>query len=86
MMIAGFILGGDVGENSRVAVRNRSVSNPFLSGALQDPTLELKDANGATLRSNDDWQTDGQRDEIETLGLAPTEDDEAAIVTTPASG
>jgi Galactose oxidase, central domain/Kelch motif len=88
VMIAGFILGGANGAtNSRVVIRAIGPSlNPFLSGALQDPTLELKDANGSTLRSNDDWKLDGQQAEIEAAGLAPTDDHESALVTSLPSG
>jgi hypothetical protein len=49
---------------------------------VQDPTLELKDANGSTLMTNDDWKLGGQKAEIEALGLAPADDREAALVTT----
>ncbi len=82
VMIAGLIVGGgNGGANARVVIRAIGPSlNGFLFGALQDPTLELKDANGVTLRSNDDWKKDGQQAEIEGTGLAPTDDRESALV------
>jgi hypothetical protein len=46
---------------------------------LQDPVIDLKDANGATLMSNDDWQQ-GQAAEITALGLAPGHTRESALV------
>ncbi len=50
------------------------VSNP-----LADPTLELFDANGAILRSDDNWR-DTQESLIRSTGLAPADDAEAAII------
>jgi len=47
---------------------------------LQDPTLELHDANG-NVSSNDNWR-DTQESEIIADQLAPTDDRESAIATT----
>jgi hypothetical protein len=59
VMIAGFTLGG-TGHSTRVAVRalGPSLSNFGVSGVLQDPTLQLRDANGILLVSNDNWTDD----------------------------
>jgi hypothetical protein len=59
VMIGGFVLGFGSG-NAQVAVRGLgpSLSQFGLSNLLADPTLELHDSNGATLVSNDDWQSD----------------------------
>jgi hypothetical protein len=59
VMIGGFILGGNP-NNARIAVRGLgpSLAQFGLSNVLADPTLELHDANGATLISNDDWTDD----------------------------
>ena len=50
-----------------------------MTGALADPTLELHDANGALIQSNDNWRTT-QQTEIEATGLQPTNDLESAIL------
>ena len=57
VMIGGFILGGG-GNSAQVAVRGLgpSLSESGLSPVLDDPTLELRDNNGALLMANDDWQ------------------------------
>lgn len=57
VMIGGFILGGG-GNSAQVAVRGLgpSLLESGLSPVLDDPTLELRDNNGALLMSNDDWQ------------------------------
>jgi hypothetical protein len=59
VMIGGFILGG-IPNNTRVALRGigPSLSQFGLNPVLADPTLELHDSNGATLVTNDDWQSD----------------------------
>ena len=48
--------------------------------ALADPTLELRNSNGALIIANDDWQDDpAQAAEIMAAGLAPSNNLEAAI-------
>jgi len=46
---------------------------------LSDPTLELRDADGTLISSNDNWQ-DSEQTEIEDTGLAPTDPLESAIL------
>ena len=84
-MIGGFILGGGSG-NMKLIVRGigPSLAGAGVTGTLADPTLELRNGNGALLQSNNNWKTrtDGssQQAEIEATGVAPTNDLEAAIV------
>ena len=62
-----------------------SLSAFGISGALPDPTLELKDANGTTLISNDNWQEGRPPEEIQEIrdrGLAPSDPRESALITT----
>jgi hypothetical protein len=54
--------------------------------ALADPTLELRDANGGLLSSNDNWQTSPEVAEITAANLAPTHDLESVVVRTLAPG
>jgi hypothetical protein len=81
VMIGGLIIGPAGGSSATVVVRAIGPSLAGISGALQDPTLELKDANGSTLISNDDWQQ-GQPTEIQLIGLAPTDSRESALLAT----
>src|SRR5713101_53379 len=80
VMIGGFISGNGV---AKVIVRaiGPSLTSFGVPGALQDPTLELHDINGAIIATNDNWR-DTQESEIEATGLAPTDDRESAIVAT----
>jgi hypothetical protein len=50
-----------------------------VTDALADPTLELRDSNGALLGINDNWRSDNEA-EIEATGLEPTNDLESAIL------
>lgn len=81
VMIGGFIIGGNEQSSGRVVIRamGPSLSAFGVAGVLQDPLLELKDANGSTLLSNDDWQQ-SQENEIIQTGLAPTDTRESALV------
>ena len=82
VMIGGFII---FGQNTRVVVRaiGPSLANFGISGALPDPTLALKNANGVTLLANDDWQSDPvQAAEIQERALNPSDARESALVTT----
>jgi len=84
IVIAGFMLGGSSG-NDRIVVRGigPSLTTLGVPNALADPTLELRDSNGALMTANNDWQDDPvQMAEIAAASLAPTNDLESAIVVT----
>jgi hypothetical protein len=82
-MIGGFIVGGNGPADTRIVVRGigPSLASFGVANALQNPTLELKNANGATLMSNDDWQQ-GQPTDLNQLNLAPTDSRESALLAT----
>jgi len=86
VMIGGFILGGESG-NANVVVRalGPSLTAFGVAGALTDPTLELRDGNGALIKDNDNWK-DTQQADIEATGLQPANDLESAIFQTLAPG
>jgi len=89
-MIAGLIAGeGETGARAQVLVRaiGPSLSGSGIQGPLQDPTLALHDANGATIATNDNWKINdqtqhSQEDLIRSSTVAPSNDLEAAIVAT----
>lgn len=89
ILIGGFIIGGGRGGGARVIVRaiGPSLAAQNVPGALQDPTLELHDANGVLIATNDNWKIDdqsgqSQEAEIRATTLQPANDLESAIVTT----
>jgi hypothetical protein len=81
VMIGGFTLGGN-NKPSRVAVRGvgPSLAQFGLSDVLADPTLELHNANGTVMISNDNWTDDPVMATALTVnGLAPQDGHESGI-------
>ena len=56
-----------------------SLSTAGLTGVLANPSLELRDANGALVGFNHNWR-DTQEAEIEATGIPPSQDQEAALL------
>jgi hypothetical protein len=81
VMIGGLILGGG-GGNGTVVVRaiGPTLGNFGIAGALQDPTLELHDGNGALLLLNDNWQEDPSAAQVQAVNLAPNDPRESAVL------
>ncbi len=81
LVISGFIVGGGSGE-LRLLVRllGPSLSQVGITDALQDPMVEVFNANGQLIGQNNNWQDD-QQFQIQQTGLAPPNTLEAAILT-----
>ena len=89
VMIAGLIAGPSNGTSLKILVRalGPTLSDFGVAGALANPTLDLVNASGTVIRSNNNWKDDPQqRAAIEAAGLAPSHDEEAALVETVAPG
>jgi hypothetical protein len=87
IVIAGFVLGGSPPQagNDKAVVRGigPSLTAFGVANALADPTLELRDSNGALLASNNDWRdSPAQAAELTAAGLAPTNPLESGIAIT----
>jgi hypothetical protein len=80
VMIAGTIIVGSNSAGVFLRALGPSLSG-FVANAMQDPTLELRDANGTLIAFNDDWRSD-QEAAIIATGIPPTNDLESAIVVT----
>lgn len=87
VMIGGLIVSGGAGGGyARVIVRavGPTLTPLGIVNALQDPTLELHDASGATIAANDNWKVrpngSSQQGEIEATAIMPAHDSEAAVV------
>ncbi len=77
-MIGGFIIGaGD--QTGQVVVRAIGPSLTSIPDALQDPTLDLYNAQGMVVALNDNWE-DTNAAAIEATGLAPTDSRESAVL------
>jgi hypothetical protein len=84
IVIAGFTLGGHSGDG-RIVVRGLgpSLAAIGMTNALADPTLELRDGNGALLMANNNWQDNPtQMAELMSAGLPPANPLESAIAAT----
>ena len=82
VLIGGFIVTGS-GQKT-VAVRALGPSLA-VNGALGNPVLELFDASGAVVATNDDWRA-SQAETLIAAGLAPGSDLDAALIATLNAG
>ncbi len=84
-MIAGFVIQG--ADTKRVLIRalGPSLSASRVANPLANPSFQVFNSAGQLVGGNDDWQADAAAAEIQSLGLAPTNANEAAsILTLPA--
>ena len=79
VMIGGFIIGEGDGRPVVVRALGPSLAAFGVTDPLMDPSLELRDVSGELIASNDDWK-ETQQTELETAGLALTDDRESAII------
>jgi uncharacterized delta-60 repeat protein len=96
VLIEGFIVQGPAGSTKKIIVRaiGPSLALFGITDALANPTLEIHDSTGATIATNDDWQTTqvgglitgDQSAEINASELAPSSDLESAIIANLAPG
>ena len=83
VMIGGFIVAGTQPKSVIVRAIGPSLTALGISGALANPTLELRDGSGALLVSNDNWQDNAAQAALITAsGLAPSNNLESAIAMT----
>lgn len=82
ILIGGFIIGP--GATKTVCVRGLgpTLADQAVSGALADPTLEVRDGSGNLVASNDNWQTASNAATIQSEGLAPAHPQEAVVQVT----
>ena len=81
VLIGGVIIGPADAANSRVLIRaiGPSLRGSGVPAPLEDPMLELFNANGVPIGQNDNWR-ESQQDEITASGAPPTDDREAALI------
>ncbi|HKP03225.1 MAG TPA: hypothetical protein VJU77_07635 [Chthoniobacterales bacterium] len=81
VLIGGTIIHGSAPQKLVIRAIGPDLAGAGVPGALQDPTLEIRDAAGTLLASNDDWRSD-QEQEIINSGLAPQDNRDSAILMT----
>jgi thermitase len=87
IMIGGFYIAGT--GTLKVGIRGLGPSLPPLSVArLNNPTIRLYNSAGQQVFANDDWNNlpQDQKNELISLGLAPADGREAAMIQTLAAG
>ena len=94
VMIGGFIVQGTGTKRVIIRAIGPELTQYGITNALANPTLELHNATGALLGSNDNWQTtiiggiisSNQVSDIQNSGHAPTAASESAIIVNLAPG
>lgn len=82
VMIGGFII-QTLATKALLRGIGPELSAQGVTGALQDPMLELHDGTGTLIASNDNWQDDAtQAQQIQATGVAPTDPRESALIAT----
>ncbi|HEV3409596.1 MAG TPA: hypothetical protein VG095_04845, partial [Chthoniobacterales bacterium] len=85
VMIGGFIARGPGRVRVLVRAIGPSLAQHGISGALADPSIEIRDSNSALIATNADW-ADTEEAEIQATSLAPANAQEAAAIITVAPG
>jgi sugar lactone lactonase YvrE len=84
-LFGGFIVAGNAGKKVLIRGIGPSLASAGISGALQDPTIELRNASGGFVNGNNNWK-DTQQAAIAATGAAPTDDRESALLITLGPG
>lgn len=82
VLIGGFIITGNQPKKLIIRGTGPSLLATGLANALRDPTLELFDGAGSSLAANNNWQENGNAQQIIDSTVAPTSPLEAAILVT----
>ncbi|MBS0659891.1 MAG: exo-alpha-sialidase [Verrucomicrobia bacterium] len=85
LVIGGFVVSGTQPKPVVIRAVGPSLANFGITDPLLDPNLELRDAGGNLVATNEDW-ADTQAAEIQASGFAPVDAREAAIRATLAPG
>ena len=84
VIIGGFILGGNAGDELNIIVRaiGPSLADAGVTNALPNPALDIRDKDGNRVASNDDWQDDANAAKVAQNEVAPKNEREAALYLT----
>jgi CSLREA domain-containing protein len=80
-LIGGFVLSADQSTTMEIVVRaiGPSLSDWHILNPIADPFLDVRDANGSSLATNDNWKDDPNAATVKQIGLAPGNDLESAL-------
>lgn len=80
VLVSGFALEGDNPKFVLLRALGPELAARGVPDALPDPTLELRDANGGLIATNDNWKDSENAADIQATGAAPIDDRESAIL------
>jgi Matrixin len=86
VLIGGLIVTGSQPKNVVLRAIGPSLTGAGVHGAVTDPMIELHNASGVTIATNDNWQSSAQASAINATGLAPRNPLESAILVTISPG
>lgn len=81
VLIAGFILRGSAPKQLVVRAIGPSAQSATVPNVIANPSVELI-GDGVVLASNDNWRNGPRQQLLADIGLAPTNDNEAALIAT----
>jgi hypothetical protein len=88
LLIGGVIVGPASTGNANVLVRSLgpSLTGFGVPGALADPRITVKNQDGTTLAGNDDWRANEAAITAQAPNLAPSRNEESALIISLAPG
>ena len=86
VLISGVILQGENPRRLLFRALGPELQSKGVANAFDDTTLEIYDADGALMGTNDNWRQASNASEIEETGIAPLDDRESAILIESGSG
>ena len=90
VLIGGFIVRDTSFTNQTQTILMRGIGPSLaavgVTNPLADPVIDLHDAQGAVVASNDDWQSSQDAAALAATTIAPTNPKESAILKTLAPG
>ena len=86
ILIGGIIVGGNTSKPVVVRALGPTLTQFGVTGVLQNPYLELRNANGNLVEANNDWQQSPEAATISADGKAPPDAKESAMAPTLSPG
>lgn len=86
VLIGGFVIQGQSPKTVVVRARGPSLAGSGVRGLLENPILWILTASRQGLASNDDWGGSPQAQTLQSIGLAPSDPRESAILITLSPG
>ncbi len=78
-LIGGFIVTGAGSKRILLRAIGPSLADAKIANPLPDPFLDVRNANGEPLASNNNWKDDPKAAQVSHFGLAPKNDLESAL-------